>query len=177
MHDHHIGTMNREPSQYRRVRVTVWVFVVVAIWTLPTWAGNPKMKAYRERPEAVKINAKLLELEHKVRTEGASIEAMASQMGIARFGDAVLLDLVTVRDDAEITEKLRLPGVTLRHASIRYGRISAAIDDLTLLYSLAKLPEVRLILPEYGGKTHDSLTSGPKAGATGAPERVHPKRQ
>ena len=71
---------------------------------------------------------------------------------------------MTVRDDADIAEKLGLPGVIIRHTSMRYGRISAAIDDLTLLFSLAKLAEVRLIMPEYGGKTLSGSISGSKAG-------------
>ena len=57
-------------------------------------------------PSQRKINAKLLRLDHQVRTEGDSITAVAAGMGFVTTGDRVLLDIVIDRQAVDIAAKL-----------------------------------------------------------------------
>ncbi|MEE9293850.1 MAG: CFI-box-CTERM domain-containing protein [Phycisphaerae bacterium] len=140
--------------------VLVVTFVVSAATSQAVYGGQPKVDRYSKVPEAAKINVNLLRLEEKARTEGASLTAAAAHTAIVRVANGVVLDIVTSRLDPSVEKKFLMPGVTVRHFSAKYNRVSVVIDDLTLLYELAKIPEVRMILPEYGARTHvGSVTS------------------
>lgn len=120
-----------------------------------------------EFPETKKINLNLLNAEKVARNKGASFSEIAASMGIATDNGSVVLDIVTNRLDASVEKKLRMTGIKIRHVSAKYNRVSAAISNPALLHQLAKIPEVRMIMPEYGGTTHGGV-----AGSTG---RVEPK--
>ena len=103
--------------------------------------------------EAAKINANLLQLEAKVRAEGMSLTSAIANTGMVMVDNGLLLDIVTNHLDSSVEKKFRIPGVTIRHLSAKYNRVSVVIDDLSLLSVLAKIPEVRTISPEYGART------------------------
>lgn len=121
-----------------------------------------KVERYSTAPEAKKISVNLLRLEEKVRTEGVSPAVAVANTAIATVDSGVLLDIRTTRLDADVKKKFQLSGVTVRHFSPKYNRVSVIIDDLALLYQLAKIPEVQMINPEYGARTHGGAVSGPK---------------
>ena len=76
-------------------------------------------------------------------------------MGMMTVKTGVMLDIVTnpLAANADVKRKLHLPGVSVQLISAKYHRASLSIHDSTLLYQLAKMPEVRTIMPEYGGRT------------------------
>ena len=140
----------------------ILILVVTTSCAGPDPATMPyaKPEPTKMTPSQRKIDAKLLRLDHQVRKEGVSITAAAASMGVLTTGDRVLLDIVIDRQATDIAAKLSRPGVLLKHVSTTYGRVSAAINDPALLYELAALPEVRMIMPEYGARTHDGARSG-----------------
>jgi hypothetical protein len=105
-------------------------------------------------PEAEKINIQLLRLEHRVRTQGVPLVATAIAMGISTIDDRIGLEVYVSPLDAKVVRKLQIPGVSVRHVSMQYRRVLVVINDLALLYYLARIPEVRAISPEYGATTH-----------------------
>lgn len=106
-----------------------------------------------KRAQATKIDANLLQLEAKVRVEGMSLTSAIANTGMIMVENGLLLDIVTDHLDPSVEKKFRIPGVTIRHLSAKYNRVSVVIDDLSLLSALAKIPEVRTISPEYGART------------------------
>jgi len=116
----------------------------------------PKSRGSAKDPSLGKINANLLCAETKAKATGASFTNMAARMGIVTIKGGVVLDIVTSRLDADVERKLRLPGVTIRYLSVKYRRVSVVIRDPSSLYQLARIPEVRTIMPEYGGRTRGS---------------------
>lgn len=129
--------------------------------------GCPKPIISTKAPWLGKINANLLCAAAQAEAKGASFADMAARMGIVTVKTGVALDIVTNRLDADVERKLRLPGVTIRYLSVKYHRVAVVISDPMLLYQLAKIPEVRTIMPEYGGRTRGSNM--------GAGIRVKPK--
>ncbi|MEE9293851.1 MAG: hypothetical protein V3W34_02650 [Phycisphaerae bacterium] len=117
------------------------------------FACQPKATKDFKGPEAAKINANLLQLETKVRAEGMSLTSAIANTGMVMVDNGLLLDIVTSHLDPSVEKKFRIPGVTIRHLSAKYNRVSVVIDDLSLLSALAKIPEVRTISPEYGART------------------------
>ena len=71
-------------------------------------------------------------------------------MGMKTIGESVSLEMFVTPLDANVIRKFRIPGVTVRHVSMQYRRVLAVISDLSLLYDLVRIPEVRMINPEYG---------------------------
>ncbi|MDH3602660.1 MAG: hypothetical protein OEU26_23850 [Candidatus Tectomicrobia bacterium] len=123
-------------------------------------AAHPKMQPYAMIPEAEKINVQLLRLEHRVRTQGEPLGSTAIAMGISTFEDRIGLEVYVSPLDAKIVRKFQLPGVNVRHVSMQYQRVLLVIDDLALLYDLARIPEVRVISPEYGATTNPGVMGG-----------------
>ena len=128
--------------------------------TQPQPAAHSKMQPYAMIPEAEKINIKLLHLEHHVRTQGVPLVATAMAMGISTFDDRIGLEVYVSPIDAKIVRKFQIPGVSVRHVSMQYRRVLLVINDLALLYTLARIPEVRVISPEYGATTNTGAIGG-----------------
>ncbi len=117
------------------------------------FACQPKATKDFKGPEAAKINANLLALDEKVRAGGMSLAVATADTGMLRVDNGLVLDIVTNRLDSSVERKFRMPGVTIRNTSAKYNRVSLVIDDLDLLYKLARIPEVRTISPAYGART------------------------
>ena len=62
--------------------------------------------------------------------------------------------IFTTKINAEVVRKLNLPGVQVRHISTPYQRVSVVIENLALLFPLARVREVRMIAPAYGATTN-----------------------
>ena len=103
--------------------------------------------------ETRKIHANLLQLDQQVRTGGRSLNEAASDMAIQMVGNGIQLDIVTNTLDEAVAKKFDRPGVIVKHMSRQYRRLSVVIEDTALLHELAKIPEVQMIQPEYGGTT------------------------
>lgn len=114
---------------------------------------HPKVQRFTKVPEAEKININLLRLAHHVRTKGRPLEAAAMAMGIGTSDRGVQLEIYVRRLDPSVVRKFQRPGLTVRHISLQFRRLSVVLHDLSLLYSLARIPEVQMILPEYGATT------------------------
>lgn len=143
------------------IGVTLLMSVVASNYAGPMAAGSytkPDSTTMTSRQR--KINGQLLRLDQRVRTEGDSIVAAAAGMGFMTTEDSVLLDISIDRNAVNIARKLSRHGAQLKHVSIRYGRVSAAINDVALLYELADLPEVHMIMPQYGARTHSGRRNG-----------------
>jgi len=124
-------------------------------------AANTKVAQYSTAPHADKISVNLLALQRKAAMQQTTLAAVAHTNAVTRTqGTGIVLDIVMNRLDPAIVQKLKLPGVTIRYASMKYQRVSAVISNPALLYQLANMPEVRSIRPEYGALTHvGSVTS------------------
>jgi hypothetical protein len=140
--------------------VSAFCLIVLPSCTRPQPAAHPKMPPYAMIPQAEKINIQLLRLEHRVRTEGAPLGATAIAMGFSTVDDRIGLEVFVSPLDAKVVRKFQLPGVNVRHVSMQYRRVLLVINDLALLYSLARIPEVRLISPEYGATTNTGAIGG-----------------
>jgi hypothetical protein len=81
-------------------------------------------------------------------------------MGIRTVDDRIGLEVFVSPLDAKIVRKFQLPGVNVRHVSMQYRRVLLVINDLALLYALARIPEVRVISPEYGATTNTDVIGG-----------------
>lgn len=122
-----------------------------------------KLKVSTKTPWLGKINGNLLCAKVKAEMKGVSFAAMAAQMGIVTAKEGVVLDIVTnpFNTEADIKQKLQFPGVSIQFISAKYHRVSLIIHDSALLYQLAKLTDVRTIMPEYGAQTHgNNVTTG-----------------
>ena len=136
------------PSKFR-----IGLGLSMLLVSCAVFACQPKATKDFKSPEAAKINANLLALDEKVRTGGMSLAAATANTGMLRVDNGLVLDIVTNRLDARVERKFQMPGVTIRDTSAKYNRVSLVIDDLGLLYKLARIPEVRTISPAYGAKT------------------------
>jgi hypothetical protein len=117
-------------------------------------SGHSKVAHYSSAPEAQKITVNLLRLDHQVRTGGTPLSIAAAAIGIATVGNGIPLEIFTTKINPEVVKKLNLPGVRIRHISMPYQRVSVVIENLALLFPLARIREVRLISPAYGATTH-----------------------
>jgi len=115
--------------------------------------GCAKIKPSDSMPWRDKINANLLCAETKAYTANISFVDMAAQMGMVIAKGGVTLDVTTSRLDDDIKRKLAIKGVTITFTSVKYNRLSLIICNPALLDQLARIPEVRMIMPEYGGRT------------------------
>lgn len=115
----------------------------------------PKPVQPQKSPWLRKINANLLCAATTAESRGAAFADIAARMGMMTVKTGVMLDIVTnpLAANADVKRKLHLPGVSVQLISAKYHRASLSIHDSTLLYQLAKMPEVRTIMPEYGGRT------------------------
>jgi hypothetical protein len=106
-----------------------------------------------EPAETKKINAKLLELERRVKHEQLTIQQASANMAIVTSEHGVSLDIVTRDLNADVERQLAMPGVTVQYVSHKYNRVTASISDLSLLHELAKIPQVVMISPQYPART------------------------
>ncbi len=123
-------------------------------------AQHPKVARYSKAPEAQKITVNLLRLDHQVRTRGTPLPAAAAAIGIGTVGNGIPIEIFTTRINATVVRKLNLPGVKVRHVSMPYQRVSVVIEDLSLLFPLARVREVRMIAPAYGATTNITAQNG-----------------
>ena len=140
--------------------ISAFCLLALPSCTRPQPVAHAKMQPYAMIPEAEKINIQLLRLEHRVRTQGVPLVATATAMGISTVDDRIGLEVFVSPLDAKIVRKFQLPGVNVRHVSMQYRRVLLVINDLALLSSLARIPEVRVISPEYGATTHTGAIGG-----------------
>ncbi len=123
-------------------------------------SGQSKAARYSSAPEAQKITVNLLRLDHQVRTRGTPLPTAAAAIGIGTVGNGVPLEIFTTKINSAVVKKLNLPGVRVRHVSMPYQRVSVVIEDLALLFPLARIREVRMISPAYGATTHITAQGG-----------------
>jgi len=114
--------------------------------------GCSKVKASAITPWRTKISSNLLCAESKSRTGKISFVNIAARMGMLTSKDGVALDITTTRLDADVKRKFNLSGITINLISVKYNRVSLSIHDSSLLKQLAAIPEVRMIMPEYGAR-------------------------
>ncbi len=137
--------------------------LVLGLMALPACSpqvGNSKVARYSTAPEAQKITVNLLRLDHQVRTRGTPLPTAAAAIGIGTVGNGIPLEIFTTKLSPEVVQKLNLPGVRVRHVSMPYQRVSVVIEDLSLLFPLARVREVRMISPAYGATTHITAQGG-----------------
>jgi len=115
--------------------------------------GCAKIKASGSMPWRIKISANLLCAETKSRTANISFVDMASQMGMVISKGGVTLDVATSRLDDDVKRKFAIKGITITFISVKYNRLSLIIRNPALLDQLARIPEVRMIMAEYGRRT------------------------
>jgi len=127
----------------------------------------PKPRVAADTPWMGKIDANLLCAATQAKADGVSFSAMAARMGIVTDKTGVVLDIVTNRLDADVKRKIQLPGVTIRYLSVQYLRVVVVIADPDLLYRLAKISEVRMIMPEYGGRTRGNRVNPGRGAGSG----------
>ena len=142
----------------RALRFATLIGITLCLMALPSCAPSPtiqhpKLRRYATASEAEKINIQLLRLEYRVRAEGRPLVATASAMGISTIGDSIGLEIIVSPLDANIVRKFQFPGVKVRHVSMQYRRVLLVVNELSSLYDLARIPEVRVISPEYGVAT------------------------
>lgn len=137
-----------------RVMFLAVVCCLFALSACSPQAGHSKVARYSTAPEAQKITVNLLRLDHQVRTGGTPLSIAAAAIGIATVGNGIPLEIFTTKINPEVVKKLNLPGVRIRHISMPYQRVSVVIENLALLFPLARIREVRLISPAYGATTH-----------------------
>lgn len=136
---------------------------VLCLLVLPSCrpqAEYPKVARYSTAPEAQKITVNLLRLDHQVRTRGTPLPAAAAAIGIGTVGNGIPIEIFTTRINTAVVRKLNMPGVKVRHVSMPYQRVSVVIEDLSLLFPLARIREVRMIAPAYGATTNITVQGG-----------------
>ncbi|ETW98200.1 MAG: hypothetical protein ETSY1_19740 [Candidatus Entotheonella factor] len=144
---------------------TVWLvallcLVLTALNACRSQSEFSKAARYTSAPEAQKITVNLLRLDHQVRTRGTPLPTAAAAIGIGTIGNGVPLEIFTTKINSAVVKKLHLPGVRVRHVSKPYQRVSVVIEDLALLFPLARIREVRMISPAYGATTHITAQGG-----------------
>jgi len=143
---HQSRTQTRMRMSYLMLALTF----ITAVAMPDAHATNVKVAQYSTAPHADKISVNLLALQRKAAMQKLSMSTAITNTAIRTQGAAILLDIVMNRIDPAIVQKLKLPGVTIRYASMKYQRVSAVISNPALLYQLANIPEVRSIRPELG---------------------------
>ncbi len=138
----------------------VLCLVLIALPSCRSQSGHSKVARYSSAPEAQKITVNLLRLDHQVRTRGTPLPTAAAAIGIGTVGNGVPLEIFTTRINSTVVKKLNLPGVRVRHVSMPYQRVSVVIEDLALLFPLARIREVRMISPAYGATTNITAQGG-----------------
>ena len=149
-------------------RTRAWAMLLAALLCLTPIAlsacsappGHPKVARYSSAPEAQKITVNLLRLDYQVRTQGDPLPTAAAAIGIGTVGNGVPLEIFTTKISPDVVKKLNMPGVWVRHVSTPYQRVSVVIEDLALLFPLARIREVRMIAPAYGATTHTTAQGG-----------------
>lgn len=160
------------PYVHSGPRAMLWAVVCcLTLVTLPSCRSqtdHPKVARYSSAPEAQKITVNLLRLDYQVRTRGTPLPTAAAAIGIGTIGNGIPLEIFTTKINTEVVQKLNLPGVRVHHVSMPYQRVSVVIEDLALLFPLARIREVRMISPAYGATTditaQDGLNKEPLGG-------------
>jgi len=117
--------------------------------------GNSKLAAYSEMsPDNEKIDLNLLHAEKVARDKEVSFIDVAAGMGIRTNNKGVMLEIITHQINTGIKERFLKTGVEIRYVSEKYNRVSVVISNPDQLHLLARIPEVRRVRPEYGGRTH-----------------------
>ncbi len=143
-----------------RAMLLAAVLCLLALPSCRPQAEHPKVARYSTAPEAQKITVNLLRLDHQVRTRGTPLPTAAAAIGIGTVGNGIALEIFTTTINAAVVRKLNLPGVKVRHVSMPYQRVSVVIEDLSLLFPLARIREVRMIAPAYGATTNITAQGG-----------------
>ena len=152
---------SRTQTRMRMSCLMLALTFITAVATPDAHATNVKVAQYSTAPHADKISVNLLALQRKAAMQQTTLATVAHTNAVTKTqGTGIVLDIIMNRLDPAIMQKLKLPGVAIRYASIKYRRISAVISNPALLYQLANIPEVRSIRPEYGAMTRvGSVTS------------------
>jgi len=145
----------------------LWTMLVVVCGLMPfalfscrLQPEHSKVAYYSSAPEAQKITVNLLRLDYQVRTQGTPLLTAAAAIGIDTIGNGIPLEIFTTKINVGVVRKLNLPGVRVLHVSASYQRVSVVIEDLALLYPLARIREVRMISPAYGATTDNTAQGG-----------------
>ena len=176
LQDSHLARVASNPH----ARTGAWAMLLAALLCLTPIAlsscssssGHPKIARYSSAPEAQKITVNLLRLDYQVRTQGAPLPTAAAAIGIGTVGNGVPLEIFTTTINPEVVKQLNLPGVWVRHISTPYRRVSVVIEDLALLFPLARIREVRMIAPAYGATTNTTTQDGPNIESLGGNRRA-----
>lgn len=147
-------------SLWAMMLAVVICLVLVALSSCHSPSEPSKVEHYSSAPEAQKITMNLLRLDHQVRTRGTPLSTAAAAMGIGTIGNGVPLEIFTTKLNAQVVKKLNMPGVRVRHVSMPYQRVLVVLEDLALLFPLARIREVRMISPAYGATTHMTAQGG-----------------
>lgn len=118
-----------------------------------------KITSSTEQPWLGKIDSTLICAKIKSEKAGVSFENQAKAMSIITNQAGVILDVVlnSPINQKTFTQKLHSLEATIQFISVQYHRATLGIHHASSLYSLARMPEVRSIKPEYGGSTLSDL--------------------
>jgi len=158
-----LSLSERKHSYKKPARLSVGLLMLCSLLTSGCAEGNKVAGS----PDTQKINSNLLNAERISNTRHISFSAAAASLGIVTINGRVVLDIVTSRIDRGLEKQLLMTGAGIRHIAAKYNRISLEITSPSQLYQLAKISEVQMIQPEYGGTTH--------GGAVGNPGQLMPK--
>jgi hypothetical protein len=118
-------------------------------------AENLKPAIYSSDANADKISVALLRLRKDVSDTSATISVEAAGTGMRIENDAVVVDIITT--PTQLTDdqmsQFALADTELQDYFPRYYQIVAYVSNLDDLITLAKIPEVMMIRPQYLPRT------------------------
>ena len=123
-------------------------------------AQSAKVEAFAKTLQAEKIHLNLLQLETYIQQRAMSFTQAATRMAMQASGEGVQVDILMHHIDEGALDDMRAMGLSIQHVSATHRRITAVVDNMAVLYDVARLDAVEMIMPEYGGATQRGAVDG-----------------
>lgn len=145
---------------HRLIDFSIYAFALLLCST--TFAAeHPKLKTFNGNKNIYKIDISILQAEKKFKATKKSTtysdQTTAKVIGTASHGNAFNI-LFNELNDAVIQQIKTFPQIKILHISQKYKQIKIEITHLSIIHTLADIPEVRRIMPALGGRAKRGIT-------------------
>lgn len=124
---------------------------------------DPKLAPYAHIPNAEKVSIGLLDAATTAQGAGKSLGDAFAPRSAVRSGDGVLLELVTSEVTDGLLKDIAGTGVTIRHSSARFNRVTVSANDPASVEKLALIEGVQMIRPSSPSITRSSGAAASQA--------------
>lgn len=115
---------------------------------------NPKAEELKESWASEVVSLKLLRAVEEAANKGAKLRDVMKNDPVQWSGDGLLVEIVMDQVAIGTEKQFAIPGVKVTHTSPEWRRVTVELTDPAAVYTIAKIPGVRMVRPVYGMKTN-----------------------